>query len=198
MSSLPKISPFFHHLMSKTWILFISFILLNWDWKLLEERSGIGHRPDAVGQDFGVSEIMLWLFCGLFFVCAVLSKWTISEIQIRAGEEFIPKYYGTLKETQPGHTGDRGNGAHSSLDPKPLIPETVITVCILPEFVCFPADQVLQHCPVLSVTFYFFFFLTLFEVPKIIFLCLKAMLQQARAAFIVEFTCCSSRPALQK
>lgn len=72
-------SHFCHHLMFKTWVLFISLVLLNWDWKLRECNSGIGQRPDAIGQDFRVSEIMLWLLWGWFFVSAVLSKWTISD-----------------------------------------------------------------------------------------------------------------------
>lgn len=82
------------------------------------------------------------------------------QIQTRAGEEFLPEYYGTFKETQQGHTGDIGNVRQSSLDPKPLITETVITVYILPEFVHFPADQVLQQslsCPFCDILLSFFF-----------------------------------------
>lgn len=159
-STLPKIGCFSHHLMFKTRILSISLVLLNWDWKLLEDRSGTGHRPDGVGQDFRVSEMMLWLLCGWFFVSAVLSKGSTSDKYRWAGEEFIPKYYGTFKETQQGHTGDRGNGGHSSLNLKPLITETVTTVYILPEFVRFPADQVLQQqslsCPFCDILPFFF------------------------------------------
>lgn len=197
---LPKVNHFCHHLMFKTWILFISLVLLNWDWKLLEDRSGIGHRPDPVGQDFRVSEIML-------DCCVVGSSWVLcclSQAFLTNADKSRGRIYSRVLQDIQGNTARtrRWQRKWGSLE---FGPEAInhrnssysLYLTWIYRFPCWPGASAviilffLWH-------FTFFVFLTLFGVPKIIFLCLEAMLQEARAAHIGEFTHCSSRPALQK